>query len=60
MEAAEKLLIYVLQPIYNQSGKEVSLSTLDLQIYNTGFHRNILPIVDSKYPWFNIGLGSTK
>ena len=50
---AEKLLIYVLQPIYNQKEKDIEPIVLDLQISNTGFHRNMLPIIDSNFPWFN-------
>ncbi len=49
----ETLLIYVLQPVYNQKGKEVAPTDLDLQIYNTGQIRNLLPIMDSRYPWYN-------
>ncbi len=49
----ESLLIFVLQPVYNQRGKEVAPTDFNLQIYNTGHIRNLLPIIDSSYPWFN-------
>ena len=52
---AESLLIYVHQPIYNGVKKAEPLSGHFL-VHNIGDSGSLLPVVDSRYPWYGKGL----
>ena len=49
----ESLLIYVHQPIYNKNQKDSIVLSRPRVIHNTGQFRNLLPVIDSRYPWYN-------